>query len=53
MDCKINWTNRAWETYKANIDYLKKSWAQKEITKFVLLVDNKLNILSAHPKIGT
>jgi hypothetical protein len=24
MDCKINWTNRAWEIYKANIDYLIK-----------------------------
>lgn len=53
MDCKINWTQRAWETYKSNIDYLKKSWTQKEITRFVLIVDDKLNILSAHQKIGT
>jgi plasmid stabilization system protein ParE len=25
MDCKINWTNRAWLTYEANIDYLSKN----------------------------
>ncbi len=52
MDCKINWTNRAWRTYKANIDYLEKAWTAKEISNFVLLVDNKLDNLSKHPGIG-
>ena len=39
MDCKINWTNRAWRTYKSNIDYLEKAWTEKEISNFVLLAD--------------
>lgn len=52
MDCKINWTNRAWLTYKANIDYLEKEWTAKEISNFVLLVDKRLANLSKHPQIG-
>lgn len=53
MDCQINWTNRAWQTYIANIDYLEKSWTVKEISNFVLLVDKKLTNLSKHPRIGS
>ncbi|MDQ6756876.1 MAG: type II toxin-antitoxin system RelE/ParE family toxin [Bacteroidota bacterium] len=52
MDCKINWTNRAWRTYLANIDYLQKAWTAKEISNFVLLVDKKITSLSKHPRIG-
>jgi plasmid stabilization system protein ParE len=52
MDCKINWTNRAWRTYQTNIDYLQKAWTAKEISNFVLLVDRKLVNLSKHPRIG-
>lgn len=52
MDCKINWTNRAWRTYKANIDYLQEAWTTKEISNFVLLVDKRLANLSKHPRIG-
>ena|SRR6266571_322324 len=52
MDCKINWTNRAWRTYKTNIDYLEKTWSAKEISNFVLSVDKKLANLSKHPGIG-
>lgn len=51
MACKINWTNRAWLTYEANIEYLETSWTSKEISIFVELVDKKLNGLS-HPRIG-
>jgi len=39
MDCKINWTIRAWKTYKANIDYLEKARTAKEISNFVIIVD--------------
>ncbi len=52
MDCKINWTNRAWLTYKANITYLEKEWTAKEVSNFVLLVDKRLANLSKHPGIG-
>jgi plasmid stabilization system protein ParE len=52
MDCKINWTNRAWQTYKANIDYLLEAWTAKEVSNFVELVDSKLANLAKHPKIG-
>ena len=52
MDCQINWTNRAWQTYIANIDYLEKAWTAKEINNFVLLVDKRLTNLSKHPRIG-
>ena len=53
MDCKINWTNKAWLTYLANIEYLQKAWTEKEISNFVLLVDKKLANLSKHPRIGS
>ncbi len=52
MDCKINWTPRAWQTFKANIDYLQEAWTEKEISSFVVLVDKKLNNLSKNPEIG-
>lgn len=52
MDCKINWTNRAWHTYKANIDYLAEAWTAKEISNFVVLVDKRLANLSKQPRIG-
>ena len=49
MDCKINWTNRAWQTFKENIDYLQAAWTAKEVSKFVLLVDKRLANLSKNP----
>ena len=52
MDCKINWTDRAWQTYKTNIDYLEQAWTAKEISNFVLLVDKRLAGLSKHPRTG-
>ena len=53
MDCKINWTNRAWQTFKENIDYLQAAWTAKEVSKFVLLVDKRLANLSKNPEIGS
>jgi plasmid stabilization system protein ParE len=52
MDCKVSWTNKAWKTYEANINYLKESWTQKEIVSFILLVDRKILSLSKYPRIG-
>ncbi|MBP6431077.1 MAG: hypothetical protein KA319_04865 [Ferruginibacter sp.] len=53
MDCKINWTNRAWLTYESNIEYLQFAWTPKEVSNFVLLVDKRLNNLAKNPKIGS
>jgi plasmid stabilization system protein ParE len=53
MDCKINWTGRAWQSFEANINYLEKAWTAKEISTFVLLTDKKIASLTKHPKIGT
>ncbi len=53
MDCKINWTERAWLTYEANIHYLQKHWTTKEISNFVLLVDKWITNLQPHPRTST
>jgi plasmid stabilization system protein ParE len=53
MACKINWTQRAWKTYEANIKYLQKDWTEKEITNFVMLVDRKISHLSRNPQTGS
>ena len=53
MACKISWTQRAWLTYEANINFLEKEWTEKEIRKFILLVDKKIANISNHPKLGT
>lgn len=52
MACKISWTPRAWKTYEANLEYLVKEWSEKEVSRFVKLVDDKLSQLSAYPQIG-
>ena len=53
MACKVNWTPKAWQTFKDNINYLEENWTDKEIIRFVSLVDEKINNLSIHPKIGS
>jgi|GEM_PF-2998779 len=40
MACKVNWTNRAWKTYEANIEYLLEQWTPKAVSDFATLVDN-------------
>jgi plasmid stabilization system protein ParE len=52
MDCKINWTDRAWFTYESNILYFERAWTAKEISNFVLSVEKRLTNLSKHPRIG-
>lgn len=53
MDCKINWTFRAWLSFENNIQYLQENWTDKEINKFVTAVDKKIFNLSKHPRIGS
>src|SRR5690606_15578422 len=53
MACKISWTPRAWKTYEANIEYLLKERTDKEVSRFVKLVDDKLSYLAKHPQIGS
>ncbi len=52
MACKVNWTPKAWQTFNENITYLEENWTEKEIIRFVSLVDEKITNLSKHPKIG-
>lgn len=52
MACKLNWTNRAWITYRVNIDYLKEAWTAKEVSNFISLTDKLLANLSKNPRIG-
>lgn len=53
MACQVNWTDRAWKTYEANINYLQQEWTAREITNFVKLVDKKIANLSKQPRIGS
>lgn len=49
----VSWTPRAWKTYEANIEYLLKEWTEKEVSRFVKLIDDKFFYLAKHPQIGS
>ena len=53
MACQVNWTDRAWKTYEANINYLQREWTEREIANFVKLVDKKVANLSKQPGTGS
>jgi plasmid stabilization system protein ParE len=53
MDCKINWTDKAWDTYEENINYLLTNWTLKELNNFVQTVDRKITLLAKYPKLGS
>jgi plasmid stabilization system protein ParE len=53
MDCKINWTKKAWLSFEENIFYLQQNWTTAEVSKFVTMVENKILTLTKYPKIGT
>ena len=53
MVYKIVWTLKALETYLANMLYLETAWTNKEVTRFALLVEKKLLVLSKQPRIGS
>lgn len=52
MDCKINWTDKAWKTYENNIEYLFNNFTEIEVSNFVNTVDRKLALLAKQPQIG-
>lgn len=43
----IEWTLRAELTYEGEIDFILKKWSFKEVEKFMVLVNDKLQKLSA------
>jgi plasmid stabilization system protein ParE len=53
MAYQINWTQRAWQTYEANIQYLLQHWTEKEVSAFVWLTDKRITLLSERPLIGS
>ena len=53
MDCKIVWSQKAIQSFDANIEYLQINWTDKEIRNFVELVDKKILLLSKQPQIGS
>ena len=53
MDCKINWTIRAWDTYQSNIQFLQNVWTDKKVSNFVIAVDKWIYGLQKQPKTGT
>lgn len=53
MAHQIKWLSKAKKTFEANIDYLQKHWSKKEIINFVSSVDQKLNNISNHPRLGS
>ena len=53
MVCKIIWLPRAIQTYIANIQYLQANWTEKELEHFKALVEQKIENISHHPKLGS
>ena len=53
MVCKIIWLPRAIQTYIANIQYLQTNWTEKELEHFKALVEQKIENISHHPKLGS
>lgn len=53
MVCKIIWLPRAIQTYIDNIQYLQANWTEKEIERFKILVEKKIENISQHPKLGS
>jgi plasmid stabilization system protein ParE len=52
MVFKIIWTPKAINSYISTINYLELAWTEKEVKKFILLVEKKLNVLKKQPNIG-
>jgi plasmid stabilization system protein ParE len=49
---EIVWSIKANATFEAIISYLATEWSEREAIDFVNRVDEKLEVLRAHPKIG-
>ena len=53
MVCRIIWLPRAIQTYISNIQYLQLNWTEKEIERFKMLVERKIENISHHPNLGS
>jgi len=53
MVFEVVWTQKALDSYGKNIEYLRREWSEKEVINFIQTVQRKLDILSAHPYIGS
>jgi len=52
MEYRIKWLDVASISYYQEIDFIYLKWNDKEVEKFVLLVDENLKRLSINPYIG-
>jgi plasmid stabilization system protein ParE len=46
---RIIWTDEAYKNLQHIIDFLEKSWTEKEIRKFVRLLDKQLVLITKNP----
>ena len=53
MVCRVVWITAAIESYISNIEYLEKTWSDKEVRRFKLLAEKKIRLLAQHPELGT
>lgn len=53
MVYKVVWTLKALESYPNNLNYLEQEWAERDVKRFAALVENKLELLSHQPTLGT
>ena len=52
MEYRIKWLDDASISYYQEVDFIYLKWNDKEVEKFVLLVDENLKRLSINPSIG-
>ena len=48
---KILWTDYAFETVNAIVDYLRKDWSEREVNLFLDEIDRTVNAIRAFPKL--
>jgi len=52
MALPVKWTENALEDYRVVIEYLLREWSVEIATKFVDIVETRLETLSVFPNIG-
>lgn len=52
MAIKIEWSEKADQTFDAILNYLEKEWSEKEVIYFVDRVYKKLELLRSFPQMG-
>lgn len=46
---RIIWTDESLNNLKAIIEYIEKNWTEREIKKFVRVLDNRLSLIALNP----